>query len=162
MGIKEKAKDLANIILKQNEVCIITHCDADGVTGAAIAKKFLEEAGIKYELQVAKYLDLSFLDKNKFFWLIDLGNGAIEEIVRRKINCVITDHHYSNGYYELSLNPFNFGIDGETHVSASALVYLVAKEYYRNADLAIVGAIGDLQDLKYSKLVGINREIILE
>lgn len=162
MGIKEKAKELAKVILEQDKVCIITHCDADGITGAAIAKKFLERAGIKYELQVVKYLDLSFLNKNGFFWFIDLGNGAIEEIIKREINCVITDHHYANSHYEFSLNPFNFGIDGETHVSASALVYLVAKEYYRNADLAIVGAIGDLQDLKYSKLVGINREILME
>ena len=44
--ILEKAKKFANIIERQEKINILTHCDADGIAGAAIAKKVLDEKGI--------------------------------------------------------------------------------------------------------------------
>lgn len=159
MGIEKKAKKLAKFIEKQEEVIIITHCDADGIAGAAIAKLVLDKLSIKNEVIIQKYLNAEYLP-NKFLWLIDLGNGNIDEI---KSKYVICDHHFSLRHNEYALNPFLYGIDGENEISASGLVYLLAKNFEINeADLAILGAIGDLQDLKHGKLVGLNREILKE
>jgi len=159
MGIKEKAKELAGIIEKQEEISIVTHCDADGIAGAAIAKKALDEIGIKNDVKIVKYLSKKILQSlNKFTWLIDLGNGELSNI---NGNVIVTDHHYSKEQYEKALNPFYYGIDGELEISAAGLSYLIASNFATmDGSLAIIGAIGDLQDIKFGKLVGINREIL--
>ncbi|HEC76149.1 MAG TPA: DHH family phosphoesterase [Thermoplasmatales archaeon] len=158
MGIKNKAKEIAKIIEKQEEIKIIAHCDADGITGASIAKKVLDESGIKNKVEIVRYLDRkNFSGFDGFTWLIDIGNG----IKSSKENFVVTDHHFSIEYYKYALNPFNFGIDGEYEISASGLTYLVASNIMPiEADIAIIGAIGDLQDLRFGKLVGMNRELL--
>lgn len=158
MGIKDKAREIAEIIEQQERVRIITHCDADGITGASIAKKVLDEAGIKNEIEVVRYLDRKkFHEFEEFTWLIDIGNG----IKSRMKNFVITDHHFSEENYNYSLNPFHFGMDGEYEISASGLSYLVASNIMQTEpDIAIIGAIGDLQDLRFGKLVGMNRELL--
>ena len=159
MGIERRAMELANIIAKQDFVRIVAHCDADGITGAAIAKKTLDEIGIKNEVKIVRYINSDFVkETDKFTWFIDLGNGHLSKI---NGNAIITDHHYSMNEHPASLNPFSFGMDGEVEVSASGLAYLVASFLASpDASLAIIGAIGDLQDLRYGKLVGINREIL--
>lgn len=159
MGIIEKAREIAGIIERQDEICIVTHCDADGITGAAIAKKALDEIGIKCEIKVVRYLSRKILQGvDKFTWFIDLGNGNIAGI---NGNAVITDHHFSNEYHERALNPFYYGIDGETEISAAGLAYLVASNFSDfDATLAIMGAIGDLQDLRFGRLTGINRQLL--
>ncbi|MDI6887252.1 MAG: DHH family phosphoesterase [Candidatus Thermoplasmatota archaeon] len=67
---------------------------------------------------------------------------------------------------ELELNPHFFQLDGSTAVSGAGVTYLVARamssENLDLAPLAIVGAVGDLQDSAYSKLVGLNRNILEE
>ncbi len=154
--ILEKAKKFANIIERQEKINILTHCDADGIAGAAIAKKVLDEIGIKNEIKAVKYFKKEYINSEEFFWLIDLGNEYI-----RSCNCIITDHHYMNSFNENILNPYQYGINGEYEISGAGLAYLVASCFdSKYADLAIIGAIGDLQDLKFRKLVGINREIL--
>ena len=97
MGIIEKAREIAGIIERQDEISIITHCDADGITGAAIAKKALDEIGVKCEIRVVRYLSKRILQGvDKFTWFIDLGNGNIAGM---NGNTVITDHHFSNEYH---------------------------------------------------------------
>ncbi len=163
MGIKNKAKEISKIIEKQDMVTILSHNDADGVAGAAIARNALERAGIKNELKFVNYLDRKTIEENKdkFLWFIDLGNGSIEEIKENNISCVISDHHLSNKFHENSINPFFYGVDGEIEISAAGLSYLISSNFFDfPSDLAIVGAIGDLQDLKYCRIVGINRELL--
>ena len=163
MEIKNKAKEISRVIEKQDAVTILTHNDADGVAGAAIAKIALEQRGIKNEVKFVSYLNSRVIDENreKFIWFVDLGNGNIEEIKNKNISCVISDHHFSDKPYENSVNPFFYGIDGETEISAAGLTYLISSNLYDcSADLAIIGAVGDLQDLKYSKIVGMNRELL--
>lgn len=161
MGIIRKAKKIAECILKQNFIRIITHCDCDGVAGAYYAKMLLDNFGIKHEIKFVKYLDIEKESKDEFIWLIDIGNGSIEKIKKRNIKCAISDHHIAKEYYENALNPFYYGMDGEVDISAAGLTYLIAKNFCKvKPDFAIIGAIGDLQDLKYGKLVGMNRRFI--
>ncbi|MBC7080671.1 MAG: DHH family phosphoesterase [Thermoplasmatales archaeon] len=163
MGIKNKAKEISKLIEKQDMITILSHNDADGVAGAAIASNALEERGIKNEVKFVNYLDEKVIEENKdnFVWFIDLGNGSIEEIKEKNISCVISDHHFSKKFHENSINPFFYGIDGEVEISAAGLSYLISSNFFScTSDLAIVGAIGDLQDLKYCRIVGMNRELL--
>ena len=160
MGIRKKAEHLAGIIEKQDFVRIVTHCDADGITGGAIAKKFLDEMGIKNEVEIVNYLDPAMMENGSdFTWFIDLGNAHAEKM--RKGTGVIADHHFSSNRCVHSLNPFAYGVDGETEISASGLVYLITSNFMEDdATISVIGAIGDLQDVKHTRLVGINRELL--
>jgi RecJ-like exonuclease len=126
--------------------------------------------------------------KSHLFWFTDLGSGQLEHM--NGLDYVITDHHsletIPNGLTRESridllkfsaaieesqhseknhLNPHIFGHDGSLEISGAGTVYLVAKALNpdKNLDLstlAIVGAIGDLQDSANCKLIGLNREIL--
>jgi RecJ-like exonuclease len=121
----------------------------------------------------------------------DLGSGMLEGISSLKLNAVISDHHQPQGFensikysrtHEYHLNPHLFGINGSVEISGSGLAYFLACElgkfessikYSRSgnhefsnnadlADLAVVGSVGDLQHVKYRRLVGVNRWILEE
>ncbi len=160
MGIIKKAEELAKIIERQEFVHIITHCDADGIAGGAIAKRALDERGIKNKITIVNYLDIHTIKKiENFTWFIDLGNAHAHEIEKK--NAIISDHHFSSSKCSCSINPFYYGIDGETEISASGLTHLISSSLSNNdASLSIIGAIGDLQDVKHLKLVGMNRELL--
>ncbi|MDZ7631535.1 MAG: DHH family phosphoesterase [Gemmatimonadaceae bacterium] len=103
--------------------------------------------------------------------LCDFGSGYLdlltEKILGTKI--VILDHHQIIGKTAnpnvIQLNPHNFGIDGATEVSGSGVTYFAAKALRpANVDLApiaLVGALGDMQD-KYEQrsLKGLNELIV--
>ncbi len=172
-----RASELANSILKQDEVLIVTHIDADGITSGAIAYQSLLRVGIETDVIFVKQLDQRTLDKikdeNKFVWFTDLGSGQINEL--NGVDFIITDHHVPSAYHRMQLNPHEFGYDGTIEISGSVATFLVAKFVKKRAGnlldyeeanvdlstLAIVGAVGDLQDSKFCKLVGINRGVAL-
>jgi RecJ-like exonuclease len=66
----------------------------------------------------------------------------------------------------LQLNPHMYGINGAIELSGAGATYLVARQLSSEnsslAPLAIVGAVGDLQDNANRKLTGINSEIVSE
>jgi len=70
----------------------------------------------------------------------------------------------SNSDLNFHLNPHLFGKDGGFEISGAGTTYLVSRAIdKKNKDLsslAIVGAIGDLQDRKHGKLIGLNRDIL--
>jgi RecJ-like exonuclease len=146
--------------------------------------KKLDEAKIqqlKNEVKISPH-------QSHLIWFTDLGSGQLEFI--DGLDCVITDHHsletLPNGLTRESrvdllkfsaaieesqqgdnnhLNPHLFGHDGSIEISGAGTVYLVAKALNpdKNLDLsilAIVGAVGDLQDSANRKLIGLNREIL--
>ncbi|HDN95487.1 MAG TPA: DHH family phosphoesterase [Thermoplasmatales archaeon] len=159
MGIIEKAAELAEIIRRKKDLAVIAHADADGVAGAAISKFFLEKNDIEYELKFVDYLRKELLSeyKGKEVLFIDVGNGNIEEIERNRIEAIIVDHHLASKYFKNSLNPFHYGIDGGEEISASGLMHLITGE---NAEIALIGAAGDLQDR--NGLKGWNRRILMK
>ncbi len=167
--IIRKAYDIASIIRKQEEVLVVTHIDADGITSGSIALQTLERSGIESDILFVKQLDETAIeeiaDRNTFTWFTDLGSGQIDLITKKGIDCVITDHHVPQGYYKYQLNPHDFEFDGSYELSGATVTYLVAKCMGLNYDLvslAIVGAVGDLQDSREGKLLGLNRLILRE
>ncbi len=175
--VLRKAREIADEISKQEEVLIITHIDADGITAGSIAYQALERAGIETDIRFIKQLDSSEVeaikDLNRFVWFTDLGSGQLEML--EEIDFVVTDHHLPQKKHRMQLNPHEFGYDGTVELSGAATTYLVASNVGRKqslfdferrnfdlAPLAVVGAVGDLQDARNGKLVGLNRFIANE
>lgn len=118
--------------------------------------------------------------KTKYVVFTDMGTGQKQLLGRlgsadRRI--FIIDHHQPPAAQGgeaggesgsiLELNPHFFGFDGSTEISASGTAFLVARKMSSEnsslAPLAVVGALGDMQDKgDRSSLVGINASIAEE
>ncbi len=167
--VLRKAREIAEKIKRYDEVKVVTHIDADGITSGAIALESLKRVGIGCDVEFVKNLDSEKVEElsGDFVWFTDLGSGCIKDIVKFKLDCVITDHHVPEGHYRYQLNPHDFGYDGTYNLSGSGVTYLVAKflspfDHVDMVQLALVGAIGDLQDSKECKLIGLNRCLVEE
>ena len=187
----KRAAEIAEKIRKVDRVVVVSHIDADGITSGSIAAKALERLGIDYRVDFVKQLDAAKIEELKdenppLVWFTDLGSGMVH--LMYGLNAVITDHHVPSALAPevpresrrtltsffseiekntvLQLNPHLFGRDGSVDISGAGTTYLVARELdRRNVDLsalAIVGAIGDMQDTENLRLVGTNRFILAE
>ncbi len=124
--------------------------------------------------------------RSPLVWFTDLGSA--QQQFMDGLNCVICDHHSLESiptdisrdtrgdllkfgaaldaqHGDNHLNPHMFGHDGAIEISGAGTVYFVARAMNpaKNLDLsllAIIGAVGDLQDSQNRKLVGLNREIL--
>lgn len=154
---------------KDDTVSVVSHIDADGLTAAAVAIAALERAGIDHEVEFLKSVRpeaaKALADRNPdVAWFSDLGSGATSLLAG--VNKVVTDHHRidpvaSSGFPHLNCQ--SFGLDGATTISGSGTTYLVAADLAPLEDLAavaIVGAVGDLQDTATGRLQGLNRILV--
>lgn len=165
---------------------IASHIDADGISAAAIAKASLAGQGIRAAVSFFKKLDEQALGSLKgggadLIWFTDLGSSSITKL--GGIRAVVSDHHVpeagaaqsnSRGGQSLltdfssvaHVNPELYGIPGATDLSGAGSTLLVAAALdERNLDfshLAILGAVGDLQDQRTRRLEGINRLVLAE
>jgi len=172
--LKKALRDACSIakeaITQEKRILVVTHNDADGLSaGGIIHKAFLRE-GYQVHTRSVKQLDrdvLKEISKSKAGLVIfsDLGAGVLDDI-QELFNCdiIILDHHQPvECEHELiHVNPHNVGIDGSREISSSGVAYLFAKEMNREnqelAGIAIVGAIGDMQD-STGELIGLNKII---
>ena len=164
----KRARECAHAIEKQDEILIVSHVDADGLASAGIICGALDRIEKGYEVKIVKQLDPSvFLDISSAEAVIftDLGSGSLDLIDDLGPLCVIADHHQPAGRSDtaLHLNPHLFGFNGATDLSGSGATYLIARALGENADLsdlAVVGAVGDLQHVREGRLRGVNRLIL--
>ena len=165
----QRANELADIIRKSKKIHIVTHIDADGITAGAIASETLRRLGKEYSIECIKQLDEVVINKllaenHELVWFTDLGSGISTQYP--EIKKIITDHHECPPDSDASFhfNPHLFGRDGSYELSGAGATYLVSKALdLKNRDLsslAIIGAIGDLQDRKFCELRGMNTEIV--
>ena len=166
-----RANEVAAIIRSSNEIHIVTHIDADGIAAGAIASETLRRLGKEFSLECVKQLDEVVLNKllsddHELVWFTDLGSGISTQYP--EIKKIITDHHecVSGSDAPFHLNPHLFGRDGSFELSGAGATYLVSKALdCANKDLsalAIVGAVGDLQDRRFCELRGMNVEIVCD
>src|SRR3990170_5597967 len=180
------AQEIAERLRVAPFVKIVTHIDADGITGGAIASEALARAGIEHEVAFAKKLDEAVLAEIKrqgapLTWFVDLGAGLLHAF--HGIDAVITDHHvpterevpkaFRGDLVRLAdsldrvlmLNPHLEG-EGSDVASGAGCAYAVAKALdLKNTDLAsiaVVGAVGDVQDQESRRLTGYNRTILAD
>jgi single-stranded-DNA-specific exonuclease len=167
-GIVKKIKPLEKIV-------VIHHYDADGLTSGAIAVKALEREGKKVTHLCLKQIykenieEIKALGENYLF--VDFGSGQLDYLKSDlgEDNTFILDHHEPlkhNGKiigHKNHVNPLLFGIDGGKELSGAGVTFFFALALNKkNSDLstlAIIGALGDMQDF-HGQLEGINRKII--
>jgi len=174
------ASNAAEIILKSvgedEAIQVVSHLDADGLSAAGIIGKSLLRLEGTFRLQIERWIDEDLVDeiaaeKHPLTIFTDLGSGYLD-LLNKKLSSnrvLILDHHQPIGEASSTftqVNPHVHGIDGSRDLSGAGVTYFVAKAIdKKNIDLApiaVVGALGDLQD-KYEqrKLGGVN-EIIVE
>jgi RecJ-like exonuclease len=158
---------------KKDTIRLVSHLDADGITSCSLLVKLLNIDNRTYSLSVIQQLKVEILkeialEPYKTVVFSDLASGMIEDIksVLKDKKVFIVDHHEYNPIEEFGnvtlVNPHMFGIDGGKEVSGAGVAYLFAKavdnrmEEY--AHIAIVGAIGDMQE--ENGFARINNEIL--
>lgn len=163
----DQAAVLADRLRKARHVKIVSHIDADGLTSAAVAARALERIGKPYDVEFLKSLrghDVERLrnENPDTLWFTDLGAGAAEHML--DLQPVISDHHVPSARGAYHLNCHFMGEDGARYLSGSTTTYLVARALDRaNRDMAaaaIVGCVGDLQDLDAGRLQGMNAHVV--
>ena len=173
----EAAKVILETVEKDGFIQVFSHLDADGVSAAGIIGKALFRLDARFRVRVMQWVDEKIIgavlaDKPQLVILTDFGSGYLD-LLSDKVSdfkVLILDHHQvtgeavDNGNF-FHVNPHLHGIDGATEVSGSGVAYFVAKavstENVDLAPIAIVGALGDLQDKNEErKLCGLNQLIV--
>ncbi|MGQ9588193.1 MAG: DHH family phosphoesterase [Thermoplasmata archaeon] len=182
-GMWKAAQKAGACIGSASSVVVASHIDADGISAAAIAKKALERAGVLSETRFFKKLDDEATSLLKALgagavWFTDLGSGYLSKI--EGMNAVVSDHHElgagscgigKKGQARLTdfstvhhVNPQLHGLSGANELSGAGSTFLVAvamdEENANLAPLAVLGAVGDLQDQRGKRLEGLNRAIL--
>jgi len=177
------ARKAAEELKRCGFVQVASHIDADGVAAASIANGALARAGVRTEIEFFKKLDQAAIDslregRSDALWFTDLGSGSLSKIEGAK--AIISDHHVPEpgsgtarrgGQAVLTdfssvvhVNPHLHGLSGANELSGAGSTFLVAAAMDpMNVDLAhlaVLGAVGDLQDQKSRRLEGLNRAVL--
>jgi single-stranded-DNA-specific exonuclease len=169
------AKTILETVKEDGFVSAFSHLDADGVAAAGIIGKALLRLDAKFRIRITQWIDEKTIseiisERPQLIVLTDFGSGYID-LLNEKLadfRIVILDHHQVIGEESANfvhVNPHLHGIDGARDISGSGVAYFVAKAVDKtNVDLspvAVVGALGDLQD-KYDqrRLGGLNEKIV--
>lgn len=167
-ALLSRISQAAERVRRARDVRVVAHIDADGLTAGSIASIALERAGLEHRLEFVKSLTPEELERLRnanaeLTLFVDLGSGVSERLAGMEV--VICDHHHFGADLPYHLNPRLFGLDGSTTASGAGMAYLLARALSPDnrdlAALAVVGAVGDLQDLQARRLTGLNRDIIL-
>ena len=170
------AKAILETVEKDGVIHVFSHLDADGVAAAGIIGKALFRLDARFRARITQWIDEKIIgeiisDKPQLVILTDFGSGYLNLLNEKVPNfkVLILDHHQITGNSDnpnfVQVNPHLHGIDGATDVSGSGVAYFVAKavnaENVDLAPIALVGALGDIQD-KYDqrRLGGLNAIIV--
>jgi RecJ-like exonuclease len=159
-GFLERARECADFLRETDDVLLISHIDADGLTSAGVASTALDRAGIEHETRFSKQLDDDDLDEIEesgygTVLFTDFGSGILDEVVERDFEPVVADHHQpaEDADCRYHLNPLLFDIDGSSELSGAGTAYVLARALEDDAcdnrdlaALAVVGAVGDMQN----------------
>jgi len=169
------AERILETVKEDGFIHAFSHLDADGVAAAGIIGKTLSRLDARFRIRITQWIDEKIVgeilsDKPQLIILTDFGSGYID-LLNDKLadfHIIVLDHHQIVGKEEAHVthvNPHAYGIDGARDISGAGVSYLLAKAVdKRNVDLspiAVVGALGDLQD-KYDQrmLGGLNEKIV--
>lgn len=173
-GFFSKLEKIASEIKKRDEFVVVYHYDADGCSAGAIVVKALERAGKKVSTICLKQLykenisEIKAMGKN--FLFVDFGSGQLEHLIEGfGKDFFVLDHHQPAHRgekiieHEWHANPILFGMDGGHEISGAGVSFLFATTLNKKnkdlAYLAIVGAMGDMQDFG-GAVIGKNMEIL--
>lgn len=170
MGIDSEVTKAADIIHDQQEVTIISHIDADGISCEAILSEALTREGIATKSVFVRQLEpltMHQVPQDRTFKIFtDLGAGQQNLLEGRGMdseNVLIIDHHVSQPcgteYFQVNCIPH-----GLLKLSAAGLTYMVARRLDPDnrdlAKVAVVGNVGDMMAREHCGLTGPAREIV--
>ncbi len=177
MGVSEFKERLSRVAEQFKEIPedepmkVVSNLDADGISACAIMVKALKRLDRKHSVRILHQLrekELVELSEESYDYYVftDLGSGDLPLIERVLGNAqvLVLDHHNPHGEANnvWHVNPHLDGVNGSEVVSASGITFLFCRELdSRNedmADIAIVGAIGDVQE--DHGFEGLNEEIL--
>jgi single-stranded-DNA-specific exonuclease len=156
----KEAVDKLNQIDKSETFRVISHLDSDGICAASLLLKALNIEKRKYSLSIVQQLDektISSLSEESYthFIFTDIGSGQLDLINKHLSGrtIFILDHHdpaAEAGENIMHVNPHLFGINGSNEISGAGVVFMFAEtlnpKLAEFAHLALIGAIGDIQD----------------
>jgi len=165
----EAVEAFASRLKGRDGVLVVSHHDADGVTACAILVDALRFLGKRCSFKILKQLDSTTISeikaaKSETIVFTDMGSGQLSLLEENGIrNFYVVDHHNPEKASENQINPHMFGYNGGSDISGAGMAYLVAKALGRSefAHLAVVGAVGDMQD-SGGRLHSINRMIMFD
>lgn len=157
---------------KKEVVRVVSHLDADGISACAIIIKLLNNDNRKYSISIVQQLSKDLLSQlasepYNCFIFTDIGSGVVSDIkeLLKDKKVFIFDHHSCEETDVVNIvfvNPHIFGIDGGREISGAGVVFKFAcavdKSMEEFAHIAIVGAIGDLQE--ENGFLHLNEEIL--
>lgn len=162
----DQIREFSGSLSREDDFLVVSHHDADGITACAIMVDLLRKIDKEVDFLVLKQLDSTSIDKildvNKTIVFTDMGSGQLTLLKENKVeDFYIIDHHPPEEKHEKQVNPHFYGYDGGRDVSGSGMAYFVSKSlnHQENAHIALVGAVGDMQDSE-GKLHSLNRIIL--
>jgi len=179
-SLLEEVSKAANLILetvrKGERVCVESHLDADGIAAAGILGKSLYRVQSNFRIRIERWFDEKVAEEIAsespgLIIFADMGSGYLD-LLNQKLSgkqLIVLDHHQplKGDVSELFLqvNPHLHGIDGSRDLSGAGVSYLISKKLDESnidlAYLAVVGALGDLQDkYKERSFGGVNKIIV--
>ncbi len=175
-SVNQAAKLIREKVEKGSFIHVVSHLDADGIAAAGVIGKALLRLDANFRIRIQQWVDEKIVgelisDKPDLAVLSDMGSGYLELLCEglKGFDAIILDHHQPIGENScpslLQINPHLQGIDASRDISGAGVCYFVAKAMdssnVESAPIAVVGALGDLQD-KYEQksLGGLNRIIV--
>jgi RecJ-like exonuclease len=173
---RQAAECISEHVKRGNTVSVVSHMDADGISAAGIMGAALSRMGATFRVRVERWFDKKVADtiaaeKKSLTVFTDMGSGYLD-ILNEKVKgkpLIILDHHQPNSEPDKAfthVNPQLFGFDSARDISGAGIAYLTAKALSeRNSDLsciAIVGALGDLQDKNKERSLGGANQLVVE
>ncbi len=171
------AKMILETVQQDGFIDCFSHLDADGVAAAGVISKALYRLDARYRVRVMQWVDDKIIndiiaDKPQLVILTDFGSGYLQLLNEKVpgVKVAIMDHHQITAKVDnpnfAQVNPHEYGVDGATEISGSGVTYFVAKAMNpKNVDLApvaLVGALGDMQDKYDQRSFGGLNELILK
>ncbi len=169
------AETISETVKEKGIIHVFSHFDTDGLSAAGIIGRALFRLDAKFRIRITQWIDEKIMneilsEKPQLLVFTDLGSGYIDLLSEKlaDFKIVILDHHQVSGQQTSNIvhvNPHLHEIDGARDISGSGVVYFTAKAMDKaNVDMApiaVVGALGDMQD-KYDQrmLGGMNEKIV--
>ncbi len=173
-NLLKESSELFSQIPKNKSIRVIGHLDADGICASAIMINALIKLNRKYSLTTLSTITEEVLkdlndESEEYFVFVDLGSGNIETIgkILTTQKIYILDHHQLQAQttYEniIQINPHIYYIDGSSEISGAGVVFMFTQHLTDNKNIemskiAIIGAIGDIQETKEFKKL--NKDIL--
>ena len=176
-ALRTTSEKIRTIVEDGNEISVITHIDADGLTSGSIIGSALSRLGARFSVRAVSDMNASVIERMKtesrdFYIITDLGGGWASQF-RKALGdkWMVVDHHEISEQEILTddssqiVNAWRYNIDGGKEISAGGMAFLVTSAIDRtNRDLsrlAVVSAVGDRQDQGDKKsFLGPNSEIL--